>query len=237
MTTMPLRYVCPPWYGCRCHGKPVSRTTMLTHRRIANLRRTQLGRGRFRWGPRVDDDNITEVQFECYDTLEEHPSDDESNNLSNSDPNGASLVGSPVRIRNAPRQNELAAELTLQHSLPSDSAIVQDVQYSDVAAPETLENGSPANSVADSAADIDWMPFPSEGNDGYLTEYEDLHVHDNVDFFEYLDLQQPPVSHATANFGLLDWLEEQKVWVRLFSKHGLEFKVMDDILKILKAAQ
>ena len=37
-----------------------------------------MGRGKFKWGPRVDESAQTEIEFECLDGLEEHPSDDEN---------------------------------------------------------------------------------------------------------------------------------------------------------------
>ena len=72
------RFACPPWFECRCiPGKPVSLSTMLAHRRYANTRRRQIGRGAFKRGPKLDrGDNC--FFFHSTDTLEAHPSDDEA---------------------------------------------------------------------------------------------------------------------------------------------------------------
>lgn len=49
-----VRYACQPWFNCRCPlGKPVARTTMLSHRRSVNRVRIEMGRGKYKWGPKV----------------------------------------------------------------------------------------------------------------------------------------------------------------------------------------
>ena len=54
---------------------------MLPHRKKANAKRASIGRGKFRWGPRVVDSSITEVIFENQDLLEDHISDNENDEL------------------------------------------------------------------------------------------------------------------------------------------------------------
>ena len=50
---------------------------MLAHRRAANARRKDIGRGRFGWGPKIAPD-VFQYSFECRDDREEYPSDDEA---------------------------------------------------------------------------------------------------------------------------------------------------------------
>ena len=58
-------------------GQPVSKSTMLNHRRVANRKRVQLGRGKFGWGVKVPDGSADLISFDCMDSLIEHPSGDE----------------------------------------------------------------------------------------------------------------------------------------------------------------
>lgn len=71
------RWACSPWYCCKCYCRPVARTTMLKHRRTANRVRQRLGRGKCNWGPKVTDPMLIEYTFRCWDTLEDHTSDNE----------------------------------------------------------------------------------------------------------------------------------------------------------------
>ena len=72
------RYACPPWHECkRCaNGKPVSERTMLRHRAIANAKRAQIGRNPFRWGPKLRSGS-NRYEISCFDSLADHPTDDE----------------------------------------------------------------------------------------------------------------------------------------------------------------
>ena len=51
---------------------------MLRHRKEANAIRERLGRGRFRYGPKVTDLTIDKYEFNLICRLEEKDSDDES---------------------------------------------------------------------------------------------------------------------------------------------------------------
>lgn len=72
------RFVCPPWFQCRCLlGIAISRTTMLSHRRRANQKRVDLGLGPFRLGRKVANGSTDIYNFECMDSLIDHLSDNE----------------------------------------------------------------------------------------------------------------------------------------------------------------
>lgn len=84
------RWVCPPWYECRCRTwKPESLSTMHRHRKDDNNRRNMKNRGPFRWNPKVRvpyvffQDSSYCIRNLCYfanDSLDDHDTDDDMAN-------------------------------------------------------------------------------------------------------------------------------------------------------------
>ena len=236
------RYVCPPWYGCRCHGKPVSRTTMLAHRKKANAKRASIGRGKFRWG----DSAITEVIFEHRDALEDHISDDEDDDLALVLVDGVAMEKTSMPLSSSAIQRGLSGaaaphdvSLQIQGSQDLSLGFSGSLDLGQESVP--LSSGDNHESEPDLSSETvsSLQRTDQDATEDEFSEHGDEDVGPFSDeisaLIEELETDLPIARGGSTNTSVLEWVKHNQDWVDLFNTHGIKIAVMDAILKNLKA--
>ena len=168
-----------------------------------------MGRGIFKWGPKVTDDSITEWRFACNEMLEEHSTDNEEGTEHETDASALS------------RENAQASTPSAFYEQPAEMQSDEPHVVLDIGEGE-LHDLMDSDHVQTQTVGLDQSEFVDCDSSG--DDLEDV-SHSSWDT-EYV---------SDYNSDVMWWISENAAWIDLFQKHGLKQTVMDDILKILKA--
>lgn len=220
-----IRYACPPWYECRCElGKPVSRTTMRSHRAAANRRRQDIGRGSFRWGPKLPS-GCTRYVFDVHESLEEHESEEEIERTEECTNAPRQISTEPLPVESAPlgcsidgQQHSNDHRTNTRNTAPAPVFRDEDGDFElDIDTEEELHTG-PSSPQERSRLDTE-----------ISNEVEPTNATPNENELQGLR------SNGSRIQGLIEWMWVNRKWIDTFYKHGLEHTVMDDILQNIGA--
>lgn len=216
------KYVCPPEYSCRCRPrfKAVSHTTMRNHRRVANGLRTQNHLPSLDWGPRYVENAefLASWRHSYVRDLERQQT--------------AALPDVPQELGSPAAELEPTVEQT-SHEPP------QQFSPDEVASNGLCGVQSPYDLVPPSADGLVENESLS-ANPRDPVDEEEITESDSEEFFpsfeEYDDTDDLPSDELPAPLGsdFRQWAVANRSWIDLFYKHGLEFTVMDDMLKAIK---
>lgn len=228
------KYVCPPAYSCRCRPrfKAVGRTTMLEHRRIANARRAADGLSPLAWGPRYVEDasylsewiqkDMEDLEALCREGTSSPKSGSEATDLGQQgvvdqmemdthhggiEADGPTVPGSCKDVDHEANMHGSPLEVTETLGMTGDD---EEVDY------EEIGRLSPAEGTFNVLV----PPDLSTSTESMDTSEDEL---------EHNGPQSSDAEVYESKFRL--WATQQRSWVDLFYKHGLEVSVMDDILK------